>query len=353
MGNNEDLIKTKIGLLVWGVKPTKETIEFLKEQNPYTIKRTGNYGLHMLLGNKFPVLVSTTHRFNKKSPFELKKHGTWFIEINGTRLADVGIIKMPKWYQLKCSDGTPMTEIFIHEGFNSIHILYEGCGYFATKEQCKFCSSGPKFIVHKPENIAEVVKAAYNENPKYEVCLSGGTTLGPDKGALYHIKNIKAIRKLVPTVPIFAEMAPPDDNSYIDQLVEAGITSIGYDIEIWDDDIRKKTCPGKSKISKQRYLDSMKYALEKLGKNKVCCVIIIGLQPESAVLEGVETLCKLGVKPILMPFKPFDGAEYDNQDPPSIDECMSLMKKAAVLMKKHGMKPHDNPGCTNCGACSC
>lgn len=350
---SEQLIKTKAELLCWGIKPNAASKQFYLEANPYASKKTGNVGLNLLVGNMLPAFVSTTHRFCEQSPYTLtKKNERWALCKKGKMCFDTGIIPMPKWYAKRTGDGTPMSDVFLHEGLKYLHNAYAGCGYFQTGEECRFCSTGAKWKWIKPENSAEVAVAAFGEDRRYEVCLGGGTTSGPDKSANWLAKHVVAIRRRVKEIPIWVEMVPPDTDSYIQMLIDAGTNAFCFNIEVWNDKLRKAICPGKSKVSKQRYFEAFAYVLDQLGPNKVNCILIAGLENRQSAVKGVEALARVGVKIDVMAFKPWDDCAFERRAPASPSDVLFISKKAAQFMHDYGVNPKRNHGCASCGACT-
>jgi ferredoxin len=346
-----DEARIKAELLCWGLKPTEAAHQCYSESNPYATQKTGNIGLTLKFGDSV-AFVSVTHKFCKKSPYELKKEGgKWALTKNGKRCCDIEVVRMPSWYAKKTKDGTPMSDVFLHEGTNFMHIAYQGCGYFQMCEECRFCSTGAKWKDIRPENVGETAAAAFAENPKYEAILGGGTRLGPDRSAIYQSQCLAQIRQRSKKVPVLVENAPPENDAFVQQMIDAGASAFSFNIEVWNDALRNEICPGKAKISKQRYLKVLEYANDQLGPDKTCSVIIGGLDKPESLLEGAEQLARMGVKPDVIPFKPWDGSAFENRQTTSPDEIVMIAEKVAGLMKDYGVNPWKNHGCIRCGAC--
>ncbi|UCD03630.1 MAG: radical SAM protein [Candidatus Woesearchaeota archaeon] len=350
----EEIIKIKAELLCWSIKPTEVAYKAFRIQNPFDHRKTGNVGLHIDLGYNSYVMAILGHKYTRSSPYELKQEGKkWFLYKNDNKACEIEIVKPPKWYSKKTSNGIPMYKLFLLEGINTLHSpYYMPCGYSAIGRQCKFCSiSSSKIVERNPQDVAETAAAAFRENPSSSVSLSGGTTLTPDKSAGHLSKYVKAIRKLS-KIPIFSELSPPDTNEYIDLLVKSGSNSFGFDIELWDESLRKKICPGKSEISRQRYFDTWEYALSKVGKSNVCTVLIAGLEPLESTLKGAKEITKRGVIPSILTFRPFDGSEYEDKLPPNPKELLIIGKKVSQLLRKYGLNRRNSPGCIGCAGCT-
>lgn len=350
---HEELLNIKAEILCWGIKPTRDAEILYKSQNPYRDFKTGNVGVHFLLNDTTSVLATVIHSFNLKSPYTIRKlDSQWMLFRDNQPCAKITPISMPKWYQLKTSTGKPMSEIFLHEGTHYIHQTYQGCDYFIVGKGCKFCGTGKKWKIGKPIEIGEVVYAAYRENPNYQVCLGGGTRISEDKGALYFRACLKEIRKRVTDIPVWIEMVPPDFNKYVQLLIDAGATSFGFNIEIWNDDLRKKICPGKYEVSKERYFEVFDYVLKTLGPNKVGSVLIVGLEDLDSTIEGAKELAKTGVQPCLLPFKPWSGSEFATKPPADPIDFIEASRRSAEFMIKYGIDPRQNQGCLNCESCT-
>ncbi len=347
------ILRVKGEILCWGIKPNKDIKELYAFQNPYRDFKTGNVGIHVLLNNEVAVLATIIHKFDAISPYTVKRENKiWKLYRNNEFCFNINPLPMPKWYRKATSTSVPMSEVFLHEGLHYIHQEYQGCSYFAIGEECRFCGTGKKWKVGQPIEIGEVVQEAYKEDPNYQVCLGGGTRLSTDEGAIYFENCLREIRKRVPYIPVWIEMVPPDSNSHIQMLIDAGATSFGFNIEIWDDDLRKEICPGKFKVSKKRYFEAFDYVLGKLGSNKVGSCLIVGLESPESTTKGAEELAKHGVQPCLLPFKPWDGSAFEIRPPADPRLLTETSRLSSEFMLKYQIDPFENQGCLNCNSCT-
>lgn len=345
-------IETKAGLLCMGVKPSEAAERFYLKQNPEKDRKTGNVGLHMIINKQTYAIVTLSHRFNEASPYSIGESNGFHLLKNGKQVAKIEFISMPDWYSKKTTTGKPTSRIFLHEGTHYMHMEYRGCDFFQTGKPCKFCGTGGKWSVGTPKEIAETVAMAFKEDPSYHVCLGGGTRMPLSRNTEYFLNCARDIRKNNPDVPIFVEMAPPETNNEIKELVNAGVSCFGFNLEIWDDEIRKEICTGKHVIPKQRYIESWEYATGLLGKNKVGSCQIIGLEPLSSSIEGIEAATSRGVQVSIMPFKPWHGSMFEKRPSCSPEDVLKASKVGAKSMLKHGIDPQENYGCFNCAGCT-
>ena len=348
-----ELIKIKADILCYGLLSTENSKKLYLTQNPYEDWKTGNVGLHIVLNGKTHVLATICHTFDKSSPYTLKEEGKkWKLFKDSQEVCEIFNVPMPEWYNHKTTSGTPMSKILLHEGRSFLHLEYIGCDYFKIGKPCKFCGTGKNWQIAKPKDIGEVVKAAYTENSKYQVCLGGGTRLPLKRDTEYFLECLKEIRSVASDIPVFIEMVPPENNKDISDLVEAGATSFGFNIEIWDDELRNNICPGKIEISKDRYLEAMEYAIELLGPNRVGSCLLVGLEPHENSIEGAKELASRRIQPCMLIFKPWDKSVFAKKDRCNPKTAIEVGKSVAKLMLRHNIDPSKNHGCLNCEACT-
>lgn len=147
-------------------------------------------------------------------------------------------------------------------------------------------------------------------------------------------------------------MTPPENDSDILQLIKLGANSFGFNIEIWDDALRKEICPGKSSISKKRYLAASRKVLNVLGTNRVGSCLVVGLESIDSSTEGAKTLTENGIQPCILPFKPWDKSSFKNMTHCKSDDLIQVSKSATEAMIKNRISPSANQGCLLCDGCT-
>lgn len=140
----------------------------------------------------------------------------------------------------------------------------------------------------------------------------------------------------------------------IDKLIDAGATAFGFNIEIWNQEIREKICPGKSQISRDYYLQAMRHVVKRLGQNRVGSCIIVGLDSYDSIKNAIDELIGIGVEPCILPYKKYNrtnlgGFKIDNG---YRHDFIRLSQYAAVEAYKHGILFEKNQGCLNCACCT-
>jgi hypothetical protein len=242
-------IKIKADLLCMGIRHNNVAEEIYRRQNPCEDWKTGNVGLHISLENGSHVLVTSSHSFDSESIYSIeycksKDHREkQLVLLKEQEIVHwINEVPMPKWYLKSTTENNKlMPDVFLHEGLAFLHQTYSGCDYHYSEEpsenlRCKFCGTGRKWKFSNPTDVGETVSEAVKENPKYHVCLGGGTKLPLDRNVGYFKDCIKAIRARVPNVPIWVEMVPPESDNDIQKLVDEGATSFGFNIEFWNEE---------------------------------------------------------------------------------------------------------------------
>ena len=355
-----ELIDIKTNLLCNGLNPTDTVKEIKRIQNPFDDPKTGNEGVFVILDNgkqKVNILVSVSHKFDKLSEYEIKNNNeNTYNLFKNNQLLDcvVSIFDIPKWYdkESKTTTGKEMSKCFLHEGGHFLHQSYSGCELHKVNQGCGYCSKKKSRKIATPDEVAETVIRAYKENSQYQVALGGGYTNNEQTYFEYFLQCVQKIREQNKLIPIWIEMIPPAIEQ-IEKLINVGVTSFGFNIEIWDDEIRKEICPGKFRLrTKEEYLERMKFALKLLGKEKVGSVLIAGLESKESTKRGIDTLTDFGVHPCILPFKPWDKSLLKDKEHCSSELFYELSEYAALKVAEKRLNLLSNQGCMLCDCCT-
>ncbi len=353
-----NLVQLKAELLFSGVKSNDFVKELYTFQNPQNIWKTGNNGIFISI-NELVVLVSINHKTNHNSPYEIIRDGDEIILTKyGSKLqVNVKPLEFPNWFFSKIPEleNKPFSNYFVYEGTGFLHLAYKNCS-FSNKEKCLFCST--KRRKDKDESnlneICTVLSRVIHQIPNdVQICLGGGTYMPLEENVEYFSTIIRCIRKYNTEIPIWVEMIPPKLED-IERLINDGATSFGFNIEIWNDEIRKKICPGKSKISKEHYIEACKFTLKKLGANRVGCCLIVGLDSYESIKEAIDILVKEGIEPCLLPYKVYNRANLEGVEVPVSYkyDFYRLSKYVSQVAHENGIIFNENQGCLKCSCCT-
>lgn len=348
-----EIIILKADLICKGIRKNDVVEEIFKMQYPNNLWKTGNVGLFILLNNSHIVQACITHDYNQKSPYTIIKHECqYFLYSKNKPITSISIPKKKKWITSTLRNGKPINQVILHEGSNMLHQVYTGCDLHKNSNGCKFCGAGKTLLFGRPKEIGEAVNIAKRNNIHYQIVLSMGILLPFNKYYKFLIDTITEIRKHSKEIPIWLEIAPPKSLHYIKDLVDAGATSMAFNIEVWNDKRRMKICPGKSNISKPMYLNAMEYSLKLLGKDKVGSALLVGLDDNNSLYDGIDTLTSLGVHPCIIPFKPFNGSDFQNLNTTEPETFIETSNYSVSMMIKNQLNPDMNQGCQLCNSCN-
>ena len=347
-----DLVKVKAHIICHGILYSEVSKKLYNYQNPNDKHKQGRYfGVMLTLGDKCSVLANVSDK-NEKAKYMLAGDlkNLYLADISGNKICDVTYTEPPKWYDKKTSTNKPSSDVFIDEGENYLHMTYNGCDYFKCDLKCKFCGCMERENESTADEIAEVVGFADGERP-YQVCLGGGAHLPLQNNSKFFINIIKKIRAKSKNIPVWVEMIPPTKTE-IDELVKAGATSFGFNIEVFDKKLRKEICPGKSAVQIEDYIERGKYANELLGGNKIGSTLICGIAPKRTIIKGIKVLSKNGIHPCILAFRPTDTSEYATKEECDDKLFYACSLKAAKQILKNGLDIFKNEGCLRCEYCT-
>lgn len=235
-----------------------------------------------------------------------------------------------------------------------------GCNLVNKNGECNFCSApkytGPKMTVD--EYIADLEKVKGDSPNSIEsMTINAGSLIDERyKGYEKMVSYIRATRDAgVRTINI--ELMPDDSLSYEEvrtfqkRMQEDGVTSVQYNIEVWDQKKAEEIMPLKGKIPRQTYLLWLQEAVKVFGKGKASSVLLLGLNSVSELSDAVDALLARDVYPSVEIFKALPGtkfAEYKLE----IDYATTLPFIDLVRTRTASFfSKEDGEGCVKCGGC--
>jgi biotin synthase-related radical SAM superfamily protein len=351
-----DIINIKSELLCWGIKLNEIAKKAIRSDYPFVFNDKYVHGAHFILNENTNVNVPIAERFCDRSPYEIEYDGkNMMLSKNGKLLMPIEIIRRPDWYNFKLDQNIFMHDIFqVHGTTTLVNSEYMCCDYYKEGHGCLFCSFPMNKSVDKINlsYISRTLECATAENPRYSITLSGGCKKSHDHGSKFFVDIIKTIKKIDDNIPISVELAPPDENFYITELIDLGVSALIMNIEFYDFKIRSLLCPEKSKIKVERYFQALDYSVSCLGKGNASSVLIVGLEDLNLTKECADILIEMGVIPTLIPFRPYDNCYLSNfttTNPICLTEAAEYVGKKLLKANLH---PKNQRGCTECGGCS-
>lgn len=277
---------------------------------------------------------------------------------------EVSAIGRPRFYDLQTADGVSYEKIARLHGRNVLATtVLQTCIRYAEDQRCRFCSieeslkSGSTIAVKKPEQLAEVARAAVDLDGVTNMVMTTGTSGGRDRGARHLARCVRAVKAAVPELPIQVQCEPPADLAVLTELREAGADAIGIHVESLDDDVRRHWMPGKSTVPMSEYRAAWAEAVRVFGRNQVSTYLLVGLgEDTNEMIAGAKELADMGVYPFIVPFRRHAGTlavDVDNAPAPDPTIVEKITREVADHLSFIGMSGSEQrAGCAACGACS-
>ena len=336
----------KLELAVSGLRLAPELASEPGFARPTTARDFASREIEIVLPEDIVAQCPISPSMSANSPFELGLKNDRFLLID-SRSANaeptpVSVIPAPQFYNLETSLGTPMWKIgTVQAGYISIDPS-TSCG-FATKDAaCKFCTlsgSSPKAPeqLAEIEDVVEVVRAAFDEGAAEFVYFNTGYFDRDDGGFEILAPYIEAVKKHVDTL-VAVQSHPPRQNKWIDRIYAAGVDALSYSIEIYDPDILRELCRGRSEfVGRERYYEALDYAVTIFPSGTVWSDLVVGLEPPESTIAGIDKLTEMGVLPVLSLFRPLEESGLADVSPPDPASVAPIYAHLYTAVKKAGL----------------
>ncbi|MGI8573978.1 MAG: MSMEG_0568 family radical SAM protein [Egibacteraceae bacterium] len=301
-----------------------------------------------------------TADYVSESPFVLRESDSgWDLLREGERVAGASVPPRPKFYDLETADGVPYWQIALLHIDSLASTVIQTCRHWGTSDQCQFCGielsleAGATIPVKRPEQLAEVARAAQDLDDVVDVTLTTGTTGGRDKGALYLGRCAEAIKDAT-ELPVQVQFEPPADLSVFSTIKTQGVDSVGIHVESFDPEVLARVAPPKARTGIEGYFAAWERAVEVFGPGQVSTYVILGMgEDEELTVEGCRRAVDMGVYPFVVPLRPVPGSLMEGWLPPAPDYVESLYRQVGPYVVQRGLGSWNvSAGCARCQACS-
>lgn len=191
--------------------------------------------------------------------------------------------------------------------------LMEGCA-----SSCKFCNARDySYNFNNLEALDRALNIALSESYiRHALLSSGNAKTGKDLEKLTSMyeffinkySNLE-IDLMTPPRGFSSYFSTNEYKEYINFLYEIGLHGLSVNVELNDKKYLKYFCPEKYEIGQDNYFKFIEDAVIIFGKNNVRSLLIVGLEPLSETLKGVERLASIGCNPVLSPLFPYGEAQ--------------------------------------------
>ena len=265
-------------------------------------------------------------------------------------VGEIQYAERPKYYTKSTEDGTPYYLIGNGSFYDrQVFITYSNeCSYKERNEDCLFCNINydkdlytEKYGTYwrTPKQVAEVVKAAFEEGVADHLTISGGV-IAERRELEYYVDAAEEIKKAL-NVESFngtATVAAPTDFTNIEKFKEAGFRTTAMNLELWDQDFYKAVCPGKANGSGgwKNWVNALEYAVKVFGHGRVRSNFVAGIEPKQKTIEGIEYLGSKGVVCSFNIWAPNVGSAFEGHRSPETGWYIDLGTRVAEIWRKNG-----------------
>lgn len=298
-------------------------------------------------GIRFNVPINT--KLSSISTFSLSFDDEFLLKHFDKKISSVEIETTKSINQLYTKNNELYSQIAFISG-DRLRIRPEKrCYYKSIGKGCSFCpgnnSSNNIYLNYNISDVYEVVDYCLLQEDFRHILVGGGTSC-PEDNSQRMLETISYISSKS-NKPIYLMCTPPKCKEKIKEFVDAGVSEIAFNIELFNRDLAKQYMPGKGEITLQNYLDSLSYAVSLLGdKGNVRSMLMVGLEKTENTLNAVKILCENGVQPMLSIFRPTPNCTLSHIIQPSNKEILSLYFEAQKICESYNLTL--GPSCPSC-----
>lgn len=364
----------KVALLMQGIRIENEVKQSLREATNNAVDLQFGYGENLMIINS-----PTNIKFVEYSPFSLvssKKYPDKYSILYYQKLLidNVGVFKADENQNKTLKDGKHKYSEVAYLSTDRLRIHLTNACVFKLKQSpitgkdmgCKFCNIPVERNICPitPKDIIEVVDTYVSDKREQEKEISNSVSLNhfliggqsSENCEEIIVKAAQALSKYM--LPIYVMTLPLTDTT-VKKLVKAGVLEFAYNIEIFNENCRKKYMPGKGSISLQDYLTALKNTRKILNTapfpdelKAVRSLIIVGLEPYKDMIAGIRELIKNDIEPVLSIFRPLPGTPLENYNAPSFESVYNLFFTVSNMLFRESNS--NESGCKILGPrCSC
>jgi len=331
----------------------------LRIETALETSRTGGAGPSdsgMLWIDGVPVTVPP----NDTSPYALRAEDSGQgIYRDGVKIASVSGTGRPRFYDLRTADGVPYHQIALLHLDSLASTVVQACNYWGNSDQCGFCgiglslAAGATIARKTPEMLAEVAVAARDLDGAVDATLTTGSSVAPDRGALYVARCGQAVKEAA-GLPVEVQFEPPHSLDVVNQVHGMGVDSVGIHVESFDPAVLARVAPGKFRTGIETYFRTWERAVSLFGEGRVSTYVILGMgEDPDLTVEMCRRAVDIGVYPFVVPLRPVAGSLMADVPAPAREYTEPIYRKVAAFLAEKGLGADTAvAGCARCQACS-
>jgi hypothetical protein len=352
MESRWDLIQLKASLLSYGVAFPLDAFAavrrpFYDNQFVYGVTSRGavpDLRFPQLLCLGSGIVVALLRR--ESSPWKLRiVDERVFLECEGRPPMEAHLPERPRYFDTPLSGGHRPENVIAVAGEDTPgFFFYPYCSYFDAGVPCSFCglkvarrTAGRRLESAFTDQTIRDATAHFmgtEWRPIRLISISTGTCHNDEEYRAHVVHKIAAMTEALPfQTPVHLLTHPPDDFRLIDEYRAAGVTSIAFNLEVFDRATYARLCPGKEQYGYAKWLDSLEYARELFGNYKVFCGLVWGLEPAEKTMEGNHYFMSRGIGIASNVFHADPTCAMRRCPHPSTDQILSIIEHQMGLYR--------------------
>lgn len=367
------LIITKIDVQRRGVYYTERALSVLDETR-HQVTGTHIFGSRdgkliprpesLLLRDGSSIITTPTPLEQNPYIVDLVDGRLWLLD-DGEQLEEVEYWPAPDFYSKVNASGVPLKNIVSARPQRLNIFPYRYCTFWNNGKGCAFCDIVSQLkkgqtelgIPPKldPVEVADVVREALREPGRFAAVFltAGSNTAGKipfDEEVDYYIQILQAVGELFTTRKFPSQLI---GSAFTEQQLErlyneTGLLSYTADIEVLNEELFNRLCPGKAEwVGYREWKRRLVRAVDIFGRGRVNTGLVAGIEltrPHGfttedealqRVLEEAEDLASQGVSTVFIPWSPRPGTPLGDQTNASLEYYVRLASGLHGLREKY------------------
>jgi hypothetical protein len=254
------------------------------------------------------------------------------------------------WLDMPMSNGHPVASVFSGSPTIFNLVLNFRCYNYDSAQGCQYCGLfsytrsrpglPPSVALEATARHVEAAVIAAQNGWRGTIVLTGGVLPPSRRGQLTEDieRAMSQFRKSVndetlSQLHIAPNSYPPEDFSEMYKWRDLGVNSTEFDLEVMDPAYWKAICPGKSKShSHEHWKEAQVASAEVFGRGRgATTTVVAGVEPMTALVEGVEERISKGVLTMPNIFVPTPGSPYAEFRPPTAEWIVESSERVADI----------------------
>lgn len=337
--DRETLEAVKISCLAEGLQLTERAHQVLSERGKaplsvYEYPTTAGVTLELPEGVFVNAPFDSEAPFRPRAILDADADAELVVHLDDVVVPVVRHLPLPGYLAVRDHRGRLVTDTAMSHGDRVRLSPIVGCAY-----DCSFCDLAASAPDLRPgEQLVAALEIAVSDRalPVRHALISGGS---PRKSMYEAFEEACVEVTTASTIPIDIMLSPMVRNlEFLDRTVAAGVSGLSINIEAHSDEAQLAFLPMKARTTRAGFEEFLTRAVSLLGEpGQVRSLIISGLEPISETLAAVEWLSRLGVTPVLSPFRPGRGTQLSRRAPQPPSELLTLLEEARSIVRHFGL----------------